>query len=632
MNYKLSKSFLVYVITVFIAAYLFGSNISAGGYDMGMHYALVQHIYKEFSQTGGYIGNMGEMVSYPPFVHFQAAFLNKFTGSGILSMQLISLFYFGLGWYVISKLVIKAGGLAFFILFSVIFLITLGEARLPLYGMEVKNGNYFFAQMACTAILLYALHYLYANKYRPIILLFISIIIFSLSLYIHTSFPIIFLLTIALHCSALIFKKTQFNFINLKNYLPIIIFLIVGGIIFRFHPYVQISLEMKTHNGMLGFSSLTTNGGDITFSGILFIYLSFVISIASFVYINLISKINNSNNDCINFFSTILFSSTSICLLQYILFKLNINSIYIPKKNFFVIFTLIVVIFSLYLNLIILKYNFIPKLHIKNEYAFLVIPFIFILLVLRYWTVSDTNFYDVKKLQDVAIHYKNYYATKDITNKTVANFKNINDSMNFLISVGDLELERGDVSFAYLHKGLNELPAGSFVLSDTSQFKDKSFYTFGEYKVYSTEQYKQIPLLKYNEYYSINSKSELSESVLRIGFSRAENFGVWTNSNQAIINFKTLHKFPHILELTLRGWIVPGHDKVIADVYANELFQNKLILTNNELYKYTLKLPSDDDYKIRFEIKDAKSPKELGISGDERRISFGIIGIKIIDQ
>jgi hypothetical protein len=282
--------------------------------------------------------------------------------------------------------------------------------------------------------------------------------------------------------------------------------------------------------------------------------------------------------------------------------------------------------------LIILKNNLLLKLHIRYEYAFLVIPFIFILLVLRYWAVSDTNYYEVRKLQDIAIHYKNYYSTKDITNKTVANFKNINDSMNFLISVGDLELERGDVSFAYLHKGLNELPAGSFVISDSSPFKDKSIYTFGDYKVYTTDQYKQIPLLKYNEYYPINSKSELSDSVLRNGFSRAENFGVWTNSNNAIINFKTLHKIPQTLELSLRGWIVPGHEKVIADVYVNDIYQSKLLLADNELFKYTLKLPSDVDYKIRFDIKNSISPKELGISGDERMISFGIIGIKIIDE
>lgn len=172
-------------------------------------------------------------------------------------------------------------------------------------------------------------------------------------------------------------------------------------------------------------------------------------------------------------------------------------------------------------------------------------------------------------------------------------------------------------------------------------FKNNSYY--GNLKLESIEfqSPNKINALKLNlnekYYFTI---SGLNSKYLYDGWSGAESWGTWSEGESSLLIFKLSAIPSNDLNLLIEGhaFITDKHPIQEIDVYVNNKYLStlKYTLTDNAGIR-TIRVPkkiidNNPHVIIRFDYKNSKSPAELGMSGDGRRLGLGLISIKIIKE
>jgi hypothetical protein len=116
------------------------------------------------------------------------------------------------------------------------------------------------------------------------------------------------------------------------------------------------------------------------------------------------------------------------------------------------------------------------------------------------------------------------------------------------------------------------------------------------------------------------------------GWSRPEEWGVWSSGEASIIRFRISPNkvSPHYkqLKLSIKGFYFSDNNNTIVTIKGLE--KNTLSLVDNEL---TIPLTSFDSYgciEIYLEHQNPCSPKELGQGDDSRKIAFAMKELKFI--
>ena len=139
-----------------------------------------------------------------------------------------------------------------------------------------------------------------------------------------------------------------------------------------------------------------------------------------------------------------------------------------------------------------------------------------------------------------------------------------------------------------------------------------------------------FPIMRGGEMYRAGAHGGLAE-FLATGWSTMEKELVWSNGSTAILLF---HTMPDIrwLELDVDAFR-PGSHRQRVTVEINDIVVGELFFdATNDRRRELLRLPStetaDPLMALRFRIHDATSPKELGVSGDSRRLGIALFGLR----
>ncbi|HVS26526.1 MAG TPA: hypothetical protein VHE58_04420 [Burkholderiales bacterium] len=111
------------------------------------------------------------------------------------------------------------------------------------------------------------------------------------------------------------------------------------------------------------------------------------------------------------------------------------------------------------------------------------------------------------------------------------------------------------------------------------------------------------------------------------GISGKEGFGRWTDGTQAVIEFT--QPLPKNFTLKIKAApFAPSMGKPIKIVVGTAQLETKF--SKPEPTEVVIPVATDGNARsIIFELPDAKSPKELGLSGDSRRLSLALVSLKI---
>jgi hypothetical protein len=111
------------------------------------------------------------------------------------------------------------------------------------------------------------------------------------------------------------------------------------------------------------------------------------------------------------------------------------------------------------------------------------------------------------------------------------------------------------------------------------------------------------------------------------GWAYPESWGVWSEGNRAKVVLPIPSGNPKTLELDFRAFINPQNPRQRIEIFVNGSFQKRLEFTSDQGNKVIIKLPDKiikDYVSLEFKLVDAKSPKELGVSDDNRKLAVGL--------
>ena len=115
---------------------------------------------------------------------------------------------------------------------------------------------------------------------------------------------------------------------------------------------------------------------------------------------------------------------------------------------------------------------------------------------------------------------------------------------------------------------------------------------------------------------------------LGYGWSLPETFSRWTDRGVALIAFRFEHPGPAVLRLKLAPFLVTGKlDQQQLSIKLNKQPVAQLTLRESDLKEYSIALPANllrDQNTVTFELPDAESPKNLGISEDTRLLGVNV--------
>ncbi|MCL7420744.1 MAG: GtrA family protein [Methylobacter sp.] len=125
---------------------------------------------------------------------------------------------------------------------------------------------------------------------------------------------------------------------------------------------------------------------------------------------------------------------------------------------------------------------------------------------------------------------------------------------------------------------------------------------------------------------------------LLYGWSQHEPWGTWSDGDTSVI-LLTLSELPkNDVELLIEGhaFLTDKHSFQEIDVLVNEQYMATLryeyqFNNRGRAVKIPLRLISENNGQllIKFNFKNAKSPTELGLSGDRRRLGLGIVSLEL---
>ena len=644
---------ILYSLSVFLViAFLYHSNMTGGAYDVAAHFSLVTKIDRDFFIASGYTANLGEMAKYPPGAHYIAAFLNYFTDSALLSMNIVNLVSLFAIWIVIALILLETGPIALMVVSSIIGWAAWCGMVLPIIGLEVVGGNFLYGQLVSTAyfiVLMYALHRLNFSFRSNLI---ISIIVFYIGLYLHATFALIYF---AGSCFYFLFNgliAAKENRSIRPRILSIFGYGLAGSFLFLIHPYTKFASELKLHNGHLAFSYLTTSPIDLPFYGALFIVLTFFLSVSIILFYIFTKKFKKALSPNLILISIFLLGAACIATLQFLLFKYGEASPYVVKKNFFALFTFSIIIIAIFAEKIFIYftprfYDFVPLN--KRAMAIFFTPVLFVLISVIYWSSSQSSFTVIKKAQTIAKDYHARSVGDPSYRNTVAQFHGLSMPTNWMITLSELQVakfkenstllsEHSALSKAVASEDLSTLPDTAFVLSEAREdgIQDNGILT-GSYRVYSAKAY-NTPMLAPSGWTIIfNDKNPSAKFYLSEGFTWPEPWGVWSDEEQAEIKF-SLSKSPIqpvSVVLNSTAWIAEGHESFIATAFfkgkqvgAYEFTDHKAI--NWQFYIAPQDIGTDQEIVIKLNFSNSTSPLMVGQSADPRKLGVGLKSLKVV--
>lgn len=108
-----------------------------------------------------------------------------------------------------------------------------------------------------------------------------------------------------------------------------------------------------------------------------------------------------------------------------------------------------------------------------------------------------------------------------------------------------------------------------------------------------------------------------------------EDWGSWSEEDEAALILPLPIKNPQVLNLEVRAFVVPQHSKQIIEIFIDDILVKKASLERFEGNLISLplsRLKSGQDFiKVRIKLINPASPKSVGIGDDDRKLGIGMV-------
>lgn len=127
-----------------------------------------------------------------------------------------------------------------------------------------------------------------------------------------------------------------------------------------------------------------------------------------------------------------------------------------------------------------------------------------------------------------------------------------------------------------------------------------------------------------------------ANSYLAQGWSQAETWGTWSDGESATIRFPVDGRVSAI-RIEARAFLPSGHSGQAVAIRINDVLVATTRLSSSTDNKIDVAIPDElqveaiqrKELVVRMALSDAVSPKELGLSGDARRLAIGLHAITV---
>ena len=627
LNY-VPRMIVINALLLFICIALFSGIISSPTVDLASHYSLVRKIYNDFWINSGYVLNLGEMSNYPPVTHYFSAFFARIFGEvliGINAVVVLSVFVF---YSTLFYTILRSRTYAYIVI-PLLCLIIIG-ARLPLVGQEAFGNNFLFPQlfsMAYFALVIFSYHNFFEHNVKTFSIY--SLVTFAIALCIHPSMAVVYftycILFDFIYGSKLVKEK-----VNFENYKKIILCALLGLILFKTHYYTQFSQAIKNHNGSLGFAGLRIGPLELNLNAYILIVIGIIFS-TYFIYKQFKRHSIDKKFDIRDAFSLIVLSYTVIILLQLILFNLELVSAYVIKKNFFGLFTFLMIVFFMSFKRM---YSFATLNKLINYFGCYSAPVFASIVCIIFFSRGTEDFNIYKPYIDSTRKITMDSRYGDCYRNTITQFS-IPMPINWLLSTGELEVYKwGPLSHNIVHALPRELPERSCVLTDENYVNGTVIINDEKFRLYRASDYNSPRLVDFNaNLLDGNVKTIDSKRILNTGFSEFNGTGFWSVGKESKISFKIDHTDPNYtkykLKMGLRAFMFGNKEASNVSLLVNSNFIASFSINSNNYEQYEFYIDKNliDDHghiDIIFNSIDPISPSSLGINDDSRLINFGI--------
>lgn len=622
------KIYLIPFLFLIIFTITWAENLTGGAYDLAAHYVLLKKIVLDKSVYIGYNLNLDEMLGYPPGSHYVASWINIFTKNLIVSLNVVNILSIITIYTCLSLYINKFASLTKLIFVFIIGFIFINDGNIPIIGLEIVKGNFLYGQLFGTAILIsfLTLYDKYSININNLIWVFG---VYFLLLFVHATPASILAATVVVK---LILKIDYRSKQKIKDFYFISFVALIFLLLFYLHPYNKFSGEMRLHNGYILFDLLTNGPDNISRFGSLYIILNFIIAILLLTGL-LLNKIKNEKNK--EFVYSLYIGISLLTFLYYILFKVGIVSSYIPKKNFFILSTVLYLLISISLGGFII--NLYPKVEcISIEKEQILIILLTVALFLTFTKTQESPRFLFEKLNQISdvklyINKNNFFK-----HKIIANISDLRMEYNWLISLAELEIpKKSKLTDAIVNENMNLLPDDYYIV-DYTRPVELSIQDFPSgLSLYTKAQYLKRPLLNPGDVIYLNKNNKNIKRFLIEGFTFPEEWGTWTNGESSRLIFELpLDDYKLKLNLTFKAWLFKNHKSFFVYISCNGNQIKKILINSREEQSLELLISNkkcnyNKNIDIDFKYETVSSPFIQGESADKRNLGLGIISMQL---
>ena len=249
-NRKNIGSFTLHAFVVVALMVTFAGQIFLTSIDVAFHYVLIHEIEK-FGFVRPDVASLPLMTIYPRVSHWLAAVVGWIGGSDIVAMMLIITASIYITYVLVDQLLHGISGVAPSIAFAVIFFaLSLTRAQV---GWEIV-GNFFYPQIVGNVLVFGTLCWLASDRDRSswhLAFFLLAIVIAATSVQPISAVHI--LGAGLIYLTFLAFRKWLMRQLDIEAIFALIIVIIAGAIVLKFHPTMSAMRLISNNNGALDF-------------------------------------------------------------------------------------------------------------------------------------------------------------------------------------------------------------------------------------------------------------------------------------------------------------------------------------------------------------------------------------------
>jgi hypothetical protein len=624
---------------IFVALHL--DSFWSGSVDLAHHYALAYRISEQWFPLTVNDPTLGEMNLYPKGAHIVAALLGRLLGSVFLGVHLTSLIALATIWMSLAAMLhYLPGRRGAFALIAMGGLVALNAAtvNLDLHGHEIID-NFFYSQLVGEA-LLYAgavTAMLVERRFGTLRTCFALILLMLVIASVHL-LPAVAMLGLILGLLGIkILRSIAEKSASFRTVTPAAAMAAASIAALALHPSLSVFSSIAENNGGLDLSPVSYPTGLIS--------LAILLLLTSTTTLVIWIRSARDDEPSLKYLALLGLSIGLLCLSQYALNLHGKGSDYAVKKYVFCILSLLLIQLSALFGWLLSQPFRNRGFLMKNGAPLSTIILLASLLIALSNAVPKAPRLDVSDImrserQLISVADSQLPSPTDRKENIIIGVDR-NPAFNYMFSLAITRTERTfAIEDVLIDSGVTDFERYSYIVSLGSDplygSSGCDTYAHGSISVVASQcvAARAVAARQCKQDFDFSLKGSIPNGMIS-GFSGAEQSSRWTQEKHASFTCINTDGAPVTtlkMEITpfLNGNLTSQRIEVILN--GKMLHKTRIFGNTSEIHPINIIIPSEmqaREYKIEFNMPDAISPHELGLSADGRQLGFSFKSLSL---